>query len=277
MKPLAKTLTYPAPFEEILFLNKNKEYGAYVLRKSYTKNLITAFFIGTTFFSLLVSSPLYIKNAEPAISRQTSVNHGEFTFKKFEIIPSVEKSNKPTGKVVKEPTGNTVKFTKLVVEPDNKVTTDGSPSKEQFINATSSTVTSTGNGGGEIDPNANNTIVEPVQEPVKEEPKPETEIRWAEEMPSYPGGQDALYSVISSNINYPDIAKRAGIIGKVLLSFVIEKDGSVSNIRIERGIGGGCDEEAIKAVSKLDKWNPGIQNGRPVRVRMMIPIFFRLS
>jgi protein TonB len=276
MKSSVKTAEYPVTFEELLFSNRNKEYGAYVLRKSYTKHLIIAVILSVTIFSLLVSSPLCFKK-EITVSKPLSyVDHGSFTFGNFKIIPSVEENPVPTGKVVKEPTGNTVKFTKFVVVPNDQAVTDGPPSKEAFVNAAASTVTTTGNGG-ELDPNANYTVQEPVKEPVKEEPKAEAEFKLVEEMPGYPGGQDALYSAISANIIYPDIAWKAGIDGKVLLSFVIEKDGSVSNIRIEKGIGGGCDEEAVKAVSKLNKWNPGIQNGRPVRVRMVMPVFFRLT
>jgi protein TonB len=97
-----------------------------------------------------------------------------------------------------------------------------------------------------------------------------------ESMPEYPGGINALYQYISDEIRYPTIAKEIGIQGKVFVTFVIETDGSVSSVEVLRGIGGGCDEEAIRVVKSLPKWKPGKQRGVPVRVRYNLPVKFTL-
>jgi protein TonB len=103
-----------------------------------------------------------------------------------------------------------------------------------------------------------------------------TPIIAPEIMPEFPGGLEALLNYLSRNIRYPTEARQQGIQGRVYLSFVIEKNGSVSTIEILRGIGGGCDEEAIRVVEKMPNWNPGKQNGRPVRVIYNLPVRFSL-
>ena len=97
-----------------------------------------------------------------------------------------------------------------------------------------------------------------------------------ESMPAFPGGLDKLTGYLHDNIKYPIRAKELGIQGKVFLSFVIEKDGSVTDVTLLRGIGGGCDEEAIRVVKNMPKWIPGKQRNVPVRVRFNLPVNFRL-
>ncbi len=95
-------------------------------------------------------------------------------------------------------------------------------------------------------------------------------------MPAFPGGMDKLMKYLSDNIKYPSQARELGIQGKVFLSFVIEKDGSVTDVTLLRGIGGGCDEEAIRVVKNMPNWIPGKQRNIPVRVRFNLPVNFRL-
>lgn len=99
----------------------------------------------------------------------------------------------------------------------------------------------------------------------------------AETMPSFTGGYEAFYKFVSKNLNYPPQARRIGVDGKVFVHFVVDKDGSLSDIKIVRGIGAGCDEEVLRIVHMSPKWNPGLQRGNPVRVRMMLPITFKLE
>lgn len=97
-----------------------------------------------------------------------------------------------------------------------------------------------------------------------------------ESMPAFPGGMDELIKYLQNNLKYPVLAKELGIQGKVFVSFVIEKDGSVSDIILLRGIGGGCDEEAIRVIKNMPKWIAGKQRNIPVRVRFTLPVSFRL-
>lgn len=98
-----------------------------------------------------------------------------------------------------------------------------------------------------------------------------------EEQPEPKGGMAAFYEYVSKNLKYPAQARRMGIEGRVFVEFVIEKDGSITDVKAIKGIGAGCDEEAVRVIEEAPKWKPGKQRGRPVRVRMILPITFKLA
>ena len=98
-----------------------------------------------------------------------------------------------------------------------------------------------------------------------------------EDQASFPGGEAKLYEFIRNNVKYPELAKETGIEGTVFVQFVVEKDGTLSNVQALRKIGGGCDEEAIRVVKSMPKWKPGSQRGRNVRCSFTIPIKFTLQ
>jgi len=98
-----------------------------------------------------------------------------------------------------------------------------------------------------------------------------------EDMPEFAGGNTALYEYLQSNIRYPVMAREAGIQGSVFVSFVVERDGSITHVEVVRGIGGGCDREAIRVVQSMPPWVPGEQRGQPVRVQFNLPVRFVLN
>ena len=133
----------------------------------------------------------------------------------------------------------------------------------------------------DIDINAemdqNEVVEEYIAPEIEEEEVVEQEIfQIVEEMPSFPGGEQKLMEYVVKNVKYPQIAKETGIKGRVFVSFVVEPDGSVSNVKVLRGIGGGCDEEAMRVVKSMPKWKPGKQRGKAVRVSYMLPVNFQL-
>lgn len=133
-----------------------------------------------------------------------------------------------------------------------------------------------------IDAEANeNTEVQEYVAPVKdveEESAEEVQIFMVvESMPEFPGGEAALYKFLAENIKYPQMAKESGIQGRVFVTFVVERNGSVTDVRVLRGIGGGCDEEAIRVVQNMPKWTPGKQRGKAVRVQYNLPVKFTLQ
>ncbi|MDP2422961.1 MAG: energy transducer TonB [Bacteroidales bacterium] len=95
--------------------------------------------------------------------------------------------------------------------------------------------------------------------------------------PSFPGGEADRIRFLQENIRYPQMARESGIQGTVYVQFVVERDGSVTDVKVLRGIGGGCDEEAIRVIKAMPKWNPGKQRNRPVRVQFTMPIRFTLQ
>ncbi len=119
------------------------------------------------------------------------------------------------------------------------------------------------------------TVVETFVAP--EEPVEEEQIfTIVEEMPSFPGGEAELFKYLGKNVKYPTMAQESGISGVVYVTFVVAKDGKISDVRVLRGIGGGCDEEAIRVVKSMPSWKPGKQRGKPVSVQYNLPIRFTL-
>lgn len=133
----------------------------------------------------------------------------------------------------------------------------------------------------EIDAEANETTE--IEEYVPIEMEEEAEIKEdhiftiVESDAEYPGGEKARMEFLNKNIKYPTMARESGIQGRVYVTFVVEKDGSVTDVQVTRGIGGGCDEEAVRVVRLMPKWIPGKQRGKPVRVQFNLPIRFTLQ
>lgn len=122
------------------------------------------------------------------------------------------------------------------------------------------------------------TIIEElVFEDAPEEEVADEVFTIVEENPLPVGGMNAFYRYVATYLIYPEIARRMGIEGNVFIEFVVEKDGAITAVRSLKGIGAGCDEEAVKVINKAPKWRPGKQRGKPVRVRIVLPIHFRLS
>ena len=171
-----------------------------------------------------------------------------------------------------------------MVKKDNEVRDEEPPPEVQEMeNKEISTKTVEG------DPNAN-PVVEDVQyeeapkeeekkvveEPKEEKPKEPEIFTFVEQQPEFPGGAGAMNEFLQSNIQYPEIARRAGIEGKVFVQFVVDPKGDISQVAVVRGIGGGCDEEAKRVVNAMPRWRPGRQNGQPVSVRYTVQVTFKL-
>jgi protein TonB len=117
--------------------------------------------------------------------------------------------------------------------------------------------------------------------PPEEEPeqaiKEEEIFISVEKMPEFPGGETELYKYLNKNLKYPDIAKEQNLQGRVYITFVVEKDGSIANPKVARDIGGGCGEEALRVVRNMPKWTPGKQRTQTVRVQYTLPVIFQLE
>ncbi len=129
----------------------------------------------------------------------------------------------------------------------------------------------------DVDITEEQVIEEIVMDDIEEEVAEDTFIAFPEENASFPGGKTAWGKFLKKNFKYPRIAQRQGIEGRVNLKFIVDKEGNISNIEVLRGLGGGCDEEAIRVLQKSPKWNPGRQRGRAVKSPMSIAIVFRLN
>lgn len=266
---------YKDNMDEIVFVNKNKSYGAYVLRKAYNQRLSAAALIAISVFTLGTSLPLIIGHlrgdvdVKPAFIRYKGILLEE---------PSEVKPDEKTQEVLKTlpPAQSTIKFNVPVVRPDEMVAEEYIPAIEEFADASPGQITIKGQEGGYYADLIENTG-ESGEGGIPGVIKEETIFYATEEMPMYPGGEQSLMEFIESNLHYPDLAVRAHVEGRVAVEMVIEKSGNVTNLKVIKSLGAGCDEEALRVCRLLRRWDPGRQNGVPVRVRMVIPFRFDLD
>ena len=129
----------------------------------------------------------------------------------------------------------------------------------------------------EVNEDTKNIAIVPVQIEEEEEVAEEPIFTVVENEPEFPGGMEALYRYLAQNIKYPQLARENGITGKVYVTFVVERDGSIANPKVLRDIGGGCGAEAIRVVKSMPKWTPGKQRGKAVRVQFNLPVNFNLK
>ena len=247
--------------EELLFKNKNKLYGAYLLRRNYNKQLLVALLIGLFVILSAVSYPLVAAYLNPNHFIHAGTNVGF-----YDPVAPPSADPPPPPPPVDPAIPERVAFVAPVVV-DKDIETD-MPTQGDL---SGQTVTAVPPGDIELPPLDNNKNV--IEQPVtRQEP-------WisVEEMPQFPGGEAELFRFLSSNIKYPAEAREIGVTGRVYIYFVVEPDGSVSNIAVRRGIGSGCDEEAVRVVGLMPRWSPGKQAGVPVRVQYTLPVKFTLQ
>ncbi len=133
------------------------------------------------------------------------------------------------------------------------------------------------NFSAEVTDDTKNIEITPVIVEKEEEEDEVTIFTVVENDPEFPGGMEALYKYLAQNIKYPQLARDNGITGKVYVTFVVERDGSIANPKVLRDIGGGCGQEAIRVVKSMPKWTPGKQRGKAVRVQFNLPVNFSLK
>lgn len=248
--------------EEIIFKDRNKQYGAYSLRKKYNNHLIISMLLAVLFLGSALTYPVIMtreknvtqkKDSVVIISEPFSHSFPDPVLPVPPRPPEPEKSNKnlaftvPT--VTSEPTGTD--FGTQAILADNNpipIRTNTEPDQQPASD----------------------------QKPVIAPPEKPEPLLWVPEMPHFQGGEAELQKFLQTRIKYPYEAKEAGIQGTVFLTFVVEPDGSVTNISVLRGIGGGCDEEALRVVKNMPAWISGKQNGYPVRVKLTLPVKFTL-
>ncbi len=264
--------------DDIVFEGRNKAYGAFQLRKVYSKNMSRAMMTGILFFLLVISSPIIIRMVKgmlPAAEKE-DLTMREVILAEPPPIDPKKPPPPPPPKVDPPPIKDQIKFVPPVVKKDEEVLEEEPPPPmvEELKDKEIATVTKKGEEGG-----VDASLLEPEAPPaaVYEEPKEEAPFSYVEQMPSFPDGTEAMYKYIYEKIKYPAIARENGISGQVIIQFVVSKDGDIKNATVVRGIGGGCNEEALRVVNGMPRWKPGKHNGRAVPVTFTLPIKFVLQ
>jgi periplasmic protein TonB len=257
---MAKEKKYFPSFDDIVFDKRNKEYGAYDLRKKYSRTVMISTIIGIIIISTAVIVP-YIRAKSLAQIALRDAN---------EVIADMANNLQQEEAVAPPPPPPPPPAEQqVVIKYVAPVVVDSVKPEDHTLMSTDEQVETT----------VNAEVVE-VQEAVQEEVQEEAEQQVfvvVEEMPSFPGGDVELFKFIYDNIQYPEIAKENNIQGKVILRFCVTSKGTVDQVSVTRGIDPSLDEEAIRVIKMLPLFKPGKQGGKPVNVWYSLPISFQLK
>lgn len=266
--------TFKSDLDEVVFEQRNKSYGAYAIRKAYYSHVnhgmlltiapMVLMVLGSIVWNYFHPVSLIPNSIKPVIIDARPVDEGPIRFKNIEIImPAVSSAVESLNPIYKIVRNNLVQNTSTkpdIIKPIEGIKTGSGANNLQLTLPLIGNPGITGGGGIVLGTNKSNTITD-----------------WVADMPQFPGGEDAMYDFIRHNIQYPNLALENGISGKVMISFVIMPDGSIDMTHIEKGIGFGCDDEALRVIKEMPNWIPGSQNGNKVAVRLLLPINFQVS
>jgi protein TonB len=253
---------------DIVFEGRNQAYGAYEIRRRYnwTVTLILGCMIGALALGMGIKVVLGMQGEE--IEKETVL---DMTTIDLTPPPADKNEPPPPPPPPPPPVMETVKFVPPVIK-DDAVETDPPPPQEKLAETNVSTVTQEGDGDAVVVPTEGNG------NGVVEEKAPEI-FTVVEEMPEFPGGAMEMMKYIQKNIQYPQMAKEAGLSGKCFLKFVVNGSGNITDVTVLKGVPGcgECDREAIRVVKSMPNWKAGKQNGRAVSVFFNLPINFQLK
>lgn len=282
---MAKIDLYDPKWVDMVFDGKNKEYGAYQLRKGTSGRNIKALLI-LVIAAALVGGFLAWKVIEQKQAEEQQAYMEAMELAKLQQQAKKEEKKKepvkPKVEMKKEiPVAReTQKFTAPVIKKDELVKEENQVKQMDKLDDKVAVGTENKEGVKDRTVEAVRNDIAVAAPPPPPAPKPEVATKVfdvVEEMPSFPGGQGALMSYLASNIKYPVVAQENGVQGRVIVSFVVERDGSISDVRVARSVDPSLDREAQRVVKSMPRWKPGKQNGSAVRVKYTVPVVFRLQ
>ena len=262
-------------FDDIIFESRNKAYGAYALRQSYGKRMKRGVIGGLAIFGMLISSPLIATRLTPT-KVHLDVTPIEMTpvppeKPKDDIVPPPPPPPPPPPKQIA-----TIRFVPPIVT--NEVETEPPMPNPVDITVNVANQTQEGENREAFVPAVVVPVAPPIDVPIVARPVEDNTIKiFVEQVPEFPDGATAMFKWLSDNVKYPPIARENGIEGTVYVGFVVWKDGTIQNVQVKRGIGGGCNEESLRVVNAMPTWKPGRQNGKAVNVAFTLPIKFKLE
>ena len=247
-------------WEDVVFQNRNKAYGAYLLRRAYAKRVMFGAAVTVTLVAGILSAPKFFP-PEPQTDVTIFTDDGGTIVLPPPIVEPLRSRKK-----VADPARHQAKTSRIVVT--DEVITQNEIEPVMEVPSEDGVLSSAAGIPGDI---ATISLPEPTQpeEPVVRE--------IAEVMPQYDGGLEAMMKFIRKKIRYPHTPRKLGIDGTVFVRFVVSGDGRVTDVEVIRGVHPDYDEEAVRVISMLPAWTGGRHNGRPVGVRMVIPINFTLK
>ena len=282
---MAKIDLYDPKWVDMVFAGKNKEYGAYQLRKGTSGRNIKALLI-LVIAAALVGGFLAWKVIEQKQAEEQQAYMEAMELAKLQQQAKKEEKKKEPVKPKIEPkkeipvARETQKFTAPVIKKDELVKEENQVKQMDKLDEKVAVGTENKEGVKDRTVEAVRSEIAVAAPPPPPAPKPEVATKVfdvVEEMPSFPGGNGALMSYLNGNTKYPVVAQENGVQGRVIVSFVVERDGSISDVKVARSVDPSLDREAQRVVKSMPRWSPGKQNGSTVRVKYTVPVVFRLQ
>ncbi len=265
---------------DLVFEGRNQAYGAYKLRKGTAKRNVWALIIVGLAAALLYLGLQLQKMAEAnkKVENTQAVELAKLNTEKKEAKVEKKEIIKQEPEKVVEQVKSSVKFTAPVIKKDSEVKEEDEIKLDEVQKSDKAVGAFTVEGNDEVGGavlKAKEDIAAP--EPPKHVVEETKIFTVVEQMPMYPGGDGALMGYLRDNIHYPTVAAENGVQGRVVVGFVVERDGSITDVKILRGVDPSLDREAMRVVKSMPKWTPGKQNGSAVRVKYQVPVSFRLQ
>ena len=265
---------------DLVFEGKNQAYGAYQLRKDTGKRNLKALIVMFVAFALIAAIVYAKVSIENYIAAQNAAIEADVELASLaeKKEAKVEKKDEPeVEKIEIERVKSSVAFTVPEIKKDDEVKEEQEMKSQEELQETNTAIGAFNVEGndetaGEV-LKAKEVIAEP--EPPKVEETKVFDV--VEQMPSFPGGQGALMQWLASNIKYPVVAEENGVQGRVVCTFVVERDGSITDVKVVRGVDPSLDKEAVRVLKQMPSWIPGKQNGSAVRVKYTVPVTFKLQ
>ena len=265
---------------DLVFEGRNQAYGAYKLRKGTAKRNVWALLIVGLAAALLYLGLQLQKMAEAnkKVENTQAVELAKLNTEKKEAKVEKKEIIKQEPEKVVEQVKSSVKFTAPIIKKDSEVKEEDEIKLDEVQKSDKAVGAFTVEGNDEVGGavlKAKEDIAAP--EPPKHVVEETKIFTVVEQMPMYPGGDAALMGYLRDNIKYPPVAAENGVQGRVVVGFVVERDGSITDVNILRGVDPSLDREAMRVVKSMPRWNPGKQNGSAVRVKYQVPVSFRLQ
>ncbi|WP_293574585.1 energy transducer TonB [Prevotella sp.] len=265
---------------DLVFEGRNQAYGAYKLRKGTAKRNVWALLIVGLAAALLYLGLQLQKMAEAnkKVENTQAVELAKLNTEKKEAKVEKKEIIKQEPEKVVEQVKSSVKFTAPIIKKDSEVKEEDEIKLDEVQKSDKAVGAFTVEGNDEVGGavlKAKDDIAAP--EPPKHVVEETKIFTVVEQMPMYPGGDAALMGYLRDNIKYPTVAAENGVQGRVVVGFVVERDGSITDVNILRGVDPSLDREAMRVVKSMPRWNPGKQNGSAVRVKYQVPVSFRLQ
>ena len=271
-------------WRDLIFDHRNKDFGAYTLRKNSVGRHNKAMIVVVIFIIVVVILAYVVKGIQQAIEEnkpkdeieQVVVNIDMATDEPEEEEEVQERYEEPEPEALPEEILNTVKVTEILIAEDEDVKAEDEIKSADELQETETAFGQTNFDQGTDD---RNVVREHKDEVIVEEktPEPEQVFTAVEQMPAFPGGDAELMKYLSTHINYPPMAMENNVQGRVIVQFVVTKTGKVGEVKVVRGVDRDLDNEAVRVVKSLPDFIPGRMNGQPVNVWYTLPVTFKLQ